>query len=167
MKSTINKAMPEFEIDIDIQGSHWTALIPGIETTTNQAITATLEGLLPHAQHIEISIVLADNNFIQELNKKYRNKDKPTNVLSFPQTDTDDLKMPAIMLGDIIITSEVIEQEAKDQNKDVKNHYTHMLVHGCLHLLHYDHTTDAQAKEMEALEIKILNNLGIKNPYAL
>ncbi len=159
--------MPKFNIDIDVSDAKWHDLIEGIENHTHNVIKNSLSNLLSNAEHVEISIVLSDDDFIQNLNKDYRNKDKPTNVLSFPQTEEDEMDMPALMLGDIIITSGVIEQEAKEQSKSIKDHYTHMLVHGCLHLLHYDHITDEQAEEMESLEIKILDNLGIKNPYAL
>ena len=159
--------MPEFDIDIDVSDEKWHDLIEGIENHTHDVIKHVLSDLVSNAEHLEISIVLSDDDFIQNLNKNYRNKDKPTNVLSFPQTEEDEMDMPALMLGDIIITSGVIKKEAKEQNKSIKDHYTHMLVHGCLHLLHYDHITDEQAEEMESLEIKLLNNLGIKNPYAL
>lgn len=159
--------MPEFDIDIDVSDEKWHDLIEGIENYTHNVIKNILSNLLSNTEHVEISIVLSDDDFIQNLNKDYRNKDKPTNVLSFPQTEEDEMDMPTLMLGDIIITSGVIEQEAKEQKKSIKDHYTHMLVHGCLHLLHYDHITDEQAEEMESLEIKILDNLGIKNPYAL
>ena len=159
--------MPEFDIDIDVSDEKWHDLIEDIENHTHDVIKNILSNLLSNAEHVEISIVLSNDDFIQNLNKDYRNKDKPTNVLSFPQTEEDEMDMPALMLGDIIITSGVIEQEAKEQSKSIKDHYTHMLVHGCLHLLHYDHITDEQAEEMESLEIKILDNLGIKNPYAL
>lgn len=169
MKSIINKAMPEFDIDIDIdvKDPKWLDLISDIETHTNKIVQDILKQLLPDAQHIEISIVLADNDFVQELNKNYRKKDKPTNVLSFPQTEDNEMSFPVLMLGDIIIASGIIEQEASEQNKTIKNHFTHMLVHSCLHLLHYDHITDEEAEIMESMEIKILNDLGIKNPYAL
>ena len=94
------------------------------------------------------------------MNKNYRHQDKPTNVLSFPQTSEDmlDITQPFISLGDIIIAYETMKKEAEDQGKTFADHYSHMLVHGCLHLLHYDHQTDAQAQEMESLEIKILDD---------
>lgn len=159
--------MPELQIDIDIRDGSWLKSLPDIESDTHNVIAKILNQLLNEEQHAEISIVLADDSFVQDLNKNYRDKDKPTNVLSFPQTEEDEMNMPAIMLGDIIIASGVIKHEAQEQEKTIKDHYTHMLVHGCLHLLHYDHITDEQAEEMESLEIKILNTLGIKNPYAL
>ena len=154
-------------IDIAVHDRRWMDDIPDIESWTNSIIICVLE---EHIQsHTEISIVLADNDFIQNLNKTYRNKDAPTNVLSFPQTEPDDLKThaPLISLGDVIIAYETIRKEALEQDKTFKDHYTHMLVHGCLHLLHYDHDTDEQAEEMEALEIRILRDMDIKNPYEI
>ncbi|MGH1455304.1 MAG: rRNA maturation RNase YbeY [Alphaproteobacteria bacterium] len=167
MKSTTSNLMPELEIDIDVKDPLWLKYFSDIENHTHDIITKTLNSQLPNVQHIEISIVLADNNFVQDLNKNYRGKNKPTNVLSFPQTERNELNMPALMLGDIIIASQTIKRESQEQEKTFKDHYTHMLVHGCLHLLHYDHTTDEQAEEMESLETEILSSLGIKNPYAL
>lgn len=157
------------DIDVFVEMEMWHDAITDIQSYS----TKIIENILKHninkkAQHIEISIVLSGNNAIQKLNKTYRNKDKPTNVLSFPQTtaaDIYDMHTPIIHLGDIIIAYETIAQESKVQNKDIRDHYTHMLVHGCLHLLHYDHETDEDAKEMEALEIEILHAFGIKNPY--
>lgn len=115
----------------------------------------------------EISIVLADNDFVQNLNKTYREKDKPTNVLSFPQTEIDefDEAQGMISLGDVIIAHGVITAEAQEQTKDFYDHLRHMLVHGTLHLMHFDHMDEEQAQEMETLEIAILEKMGINNPY--
>jgi len=104
------------------------------------------------------SLLLTDNAHIQQLNRDFRDQDKPTNVLSFPDGE-------AGYLGDIAIALQTIEAEAKDQDKDFYHHFIHMVIHGLLHLKGYDHDTDAQAEEMEALEIKILADIGIKNPY--
>ena len=109
-----------------------------------------------------VSIVLADNDFVQNLNRQYRHKDKPTNVLSFPAENN-----PDGAIGDIILAHETIEQEATVQNKSFKDHVMHMLIHGCLHLLGFDHETDEEAKEMESLEIEALTRLNIKNPYEI
>lgn len=106
----------------------------------------------------EMSIMLTNDNHIQQLNNDFRNKDKPTNVLSFP-ADEDSY------LGDIAISLETIEKEALEQEKDFYHHFIHMLVHGILHLKGYDHLTDEEAEEMETIEIKILADMGIKNPY--
>lgn len=161
--------MPPFQIDIDIQDQKWLSLIPDIESITHNIITTILVQFFPKAQHLEVSIVLSDDDFIQALNKQYRDKNKATNVLSFPQSEIDDINanMPFLMLGDIIISSDTIASEAAEQNKDISDHFTHMLVHGCLHLLHYDHIIESEAEEMEQIEIKILKTLGIKNPYEI
>lgn len=144
------------EIDIAINDERWIEAIPDIEIYTHTTIEHVLTN--QNIKNSEISIVLSNNPFIQDLNKTYRNKDKPTNVLSFPQNEPN-------MLGDIIISFETIKQESIEQQKEMKNHFTHMLVHGCLHLLDYDHECDKDAKIMEALEISILHDLSIKNPY--
>ena len=156
-----------YDIDITIQNKNWLKQIENIEAYSKKVITGILRKISNNVEHTEISIVLADNVFIQNLNKEYRHKDKPTNVLSFPITEPDEAmnNIPFLALGDIIIALETIQNEAKDQNKSIQDHFTHMLVHGCLHLFHYDHFTDVQALEMEALEIEILDGLGIKNPY--
>ncbi len=159
--------MPEYNIDISLQDEVWLNTIEVIKKHSENVLQNVLKRTTQGHEHIEISILLADNDFVQKLNAKYRQKNKPTNVLSFPQTEPSDLDAPSgfVSLGDIIIARETIEEEAKEQKKTIQDHYTHMLVHGCLHLLHYDHKTDEEAEEMERLEIDILNGFGIKNPY--
>jgi len=115
-------------------------------------------------KHSEVSVVLADNKFIQKLNKQYRYKDQPTNVLSFPAMDEYNME-DIEQLGDIIIAFETTIKEAKAQNKEFINHFTHLIVHGLLHLLGYDHIKKEQAEEMEELEKKILLAMGIYDPY--
>ena len=156
------------EIDINIKDERWNDSLQDIHNQTQSIISFVLSTQINADIYMDISIVLADNQFIQNLNKTYRGKDKPTNVLSFPQTDTiEEIAPPICSLGDVIIAYETIIAEALEQNKSPENHYTHMLVHGCLHLLHYDHETEDEAKIMENLEIEILKKLDIKNPYAM
>jgi len=115
---------------------------------------------------MEVSVRIVDAGEIHALNREYRGKDKPTNVLSFPAGEVDGL--PADVprpLGDIVICAEVVRTEAAEQGKDVANHWAHMLVHGTLHLLGHDHETDAEAVEMEALEARILAHFGVRDPY--
>jgi len=116
----------------------------------------------------EIGIACVDLAESQELNLQYREKDKPTNVLSFPSDIPEEMLslLDAEPLGDLVICIPVVLQEATEQQKTPSDHFTHLLVHGILHLLGYDHeTSEAEAEEMEALEIEILKKLGIANPY--
>ncbi|RUP42445.1 MAG: rRNA maturation RNase YbeY [Acinetobacter sp.] len=116
----------------------------------------------------EIGIACVDVSESQELNLQYREKDKPTNVLSFPSDIPEEMLslLDAEPLGDLVICIPVVLQEATEQQKTPSDHFTHLLVHGILHLLGYDHeTSEAEAEEMEALEIEILKKLGIANPY--
>ena len=119
-------------------------------------------------QDCEIGIACVDNDESHKLNLEYRKKDKPTNVLSFPSDIPKEVLplLDAWPMGDLVICIPVVLQEAIDQSKTPIEHFTHMLVHGVLHLMGYDHeTSEADAEEMEALEIKILAKLGFDNPY--
>lgn len=147
--------MPDIECDILHEAGSW----PDIQDNIEPIIRTTL-AQAGHGDACEISIVLTNDAAIRTLNRDYRGKDKATNVLSFPQEE------PA-MLGDIIIALETITREAEDQDKSFHDHFTHMLVHGCLHLLGYDHMNDDEAREMESLEIEILQRMNIKNPYEI
>ncbi len=115
---------------------------------------------------VEVSLVLSDDKTVQELNKTYRNQDKPTNVLSFAALDDEDEPVfEGMLLGDIIIAFETTEKEAIEQGKPLENHLFHLVVHGVLHLLGYDHLNEEEAQTMEALECLILEKNGIKKPY--
>ncbi len=119
-------------------------------------------------QDCEIGIACVDLDQSQQLNLEYRRKDKPTNVLSFPSEIPEEISpmLAARPLGDLVICIPVVLQEAAEQQKVPVEHFTHMLVHGTLHLLGYDHEiSDEDADEMEALEIEILAKLGLNNPY--
>ena len=113
----------------------------------------------------EVTIRIVDSAESQELNSAYRNKDKPTNVLSFPFEAPVGVELD--LLGDLIICRQVVESEAEEQNKLLLAHWAHMVIHGSLHLLGYDHIDEDEAEEMESLEISIMNTLGFENPYAL
>lgn len=121
---------------------------------------------------VEISVRLTDDAEVHALNRDFRGKDKPTNVLSFPQVQADLLESLAnsddgeILLGDVVLARETCACEAEEKGISVVDHATHLIVHGTLHLVGYDHMDDASAAAMEAIEVKALASLGIANPYA-
>jgi probable rRNA maturation factor len=121
--------------------------------------------LLQYQKPFELTIRLVTTKESQQLNNQYRGKDKPTNVLSFPFEVPDGIELD--LLGDLIICVPVVEQEAIEQNKALTAHWAHMVIHGCLHLLGFDHIEDDEADEMEALETKIITALGFPAPYEL
>ncbi|MBL4790737.1 MAG: rRNA maturation RNase YbeY [Kordiimonadaceae bacterium] len=142
-----------------------------IEAAVVRALGAGLPGPLPPA---EIFVQLVDSDKSHTLNHEYRAKDKPTNVLSFPGVEPEDLQAmleqaaqggPPVLLGDLVIATSVIVAEAKEQNKPFGDHLAHLTVHGVLHLLGYDHMEEDAAEEMEELERSILDALGISDPY--
>jgi len=114
-------------------------------------------------QDAEVTIRLVDAQESQQLNSEYRGKDKPTNVLSFPFEAPPGIELN--LLGDLIICKQVVETEASDQGKPLNAHWAHMVVHGALHLLGYDHIADDEAEEMESLETEIMQKMGFDDPY--
>ncbi|MFP1922042.1 rRNA maturation RNase YbeY [Lonsdalea quercina] len=123
-----------------------------------------LDTVLPQFQaESEVTIRIVDEAESHELNHTYRGKDKPTNVLSFPFEAPPEVELP--LLGDLIICRQVVEQEAAEQEKTLEEHWAHMVVHGCLHLLGYDHIEDSEAEEMESLETEIMQGMGYADPY--
>lgn len=116
-----------------------------------------------HGEFFQVSIEIVDKATSQDLNNNYRQKDKPTNVLSFP------LELPEFvkedLIGDLAICAQVVEEEAKQQNKPLLSHWAHLTIHGTLHLLGYDHIQEDEANKMESLEIELLKKLLIENPY--
>lgn len=130
------------------------------EEQINKWLNVILPQFMPNA---ELTIRIVDEAESQQLNNTYRHKDKPTNVLSFPFESPIEIETP--LLGDIVICKQIVEQEAKEQNKSLSSHWAHMITHGCLHLLGYDHIDDEEAQEMESLEIEIMAELGFANPY--
>ena len=117
----------------------------------------------PQSDEVEMTVRIVDEAESHELNLNYRGKDRPTNVLSFPFECPDEVELP--LLGDLVICRQVVEREAQEQDKPVMAHWAHMVVHGSLHLLGYDHIKDDEAEEMESLETQIMTGLGFADPY--
>lgn len=147
-------------LDLDLQiACAETAAIPGIE----QLSQWTEHALTGRRDATELTIRIVDEDESAELNQQYRGKSGATNVLSFPADIPAELELP--LLGDLVICKQRVEQEALAQNKALFEHWAHLVIHGTLHLLGFDHIDDNGAEEMESLEIALLNELGIANPY--
>jgi len=117
----------------------------------------------PQSDEVEMTVRIVDEAESHALNLNYRGKDRPTNVLSFPFECPDEVELP--LLGDLVICRQVVEREAQEQDKPLMAHWAHMVVHGSLHLLGYDHIKDDEAEEMESLETQIMIGLGFVDPY--
>lgn len=113
----------------------------------------------------EVTIRIVTTKEMTTLNKRFRYKEGPTNVLSFPFEMPDEVELDIPILGDVVICADIVNKEALDQDKTADAHWAHMVVHGIFHLLGYDHQTDQEANTMESLEIETLKNLGFANPY--
>ena len=152
---------------VDIQYACEDAGVPEKDDIQSWVELAACEsGRLPD-QPVEFAVRVVGEAEIQTLNQLYRNKDSATNVLSFPTGNIAGLPDNAArQMGDIVVCASVVRDEALRQGKQLADHWAHMLVHGTLHLLGYDHAQDAEAEEMEQLEIAILESRGIANPYA-
>lgn len=156
--------MTQLELDILIESDGW-GDADMLTVLADRAVSAACDVLhLSFAVPQELSIVFTDDTAIRVLNADYRQKDKATNVLSFPQSD-DPMTDPSGLLGDIVLADETVRREADQLDRSFEDHLTHLLVHGFLHLLGYDHITSEEADEMEQLEIAILDKLDIDDPY--
>jgi len=151
-------------IVVRVDTPRWRRAIVGVQPLAERAArAAAATAKKRHAG--EIAVVLADNATVRRLNRDYRGKDKPTNVLSFPNDGGVDPDGGMAPLGDVVLALETVLAEAKDQGKPAGDHLSHLVVHGVLHLFGHDHLKDAAARRMEALETKILAGLGIADPY--
>jgi probable rRNA maturation factor len=146
-------------IDLDLQIATETAALPG-ETQFRLWVETALQGRRDEA---ELTIRIVDDEEGAELNETYRGKPGPTNVLSFPFEAPPGVELP--LLGDIVICAPKVAREAAEQGKPLEAHWAHLTLHGCLHLLGYDHIEQEEAEAMEALETELLAALGYANPY--
>ncbi|WP_144393064.1 rRNA maturation RNase YbeY [Pleionea sediminis] len=150
------------ELDIEVEDN-----IDGVPEQAEfiRWVRAAIEQSGRSMSQAELSIMVVSSKVSQSLNDQYRNKNKPTNVLSFPADIPEYVESP--LLGDLVICAPVLEQEAAEQSKALIDHWAHLTIHGCLHLLGFDHIDDSEAEIMESIEIKVLQQLGISNPYLL
>jgi probable rRNA maturation factor len=173
----------QLDISFSLESGDWETAATDVEGLVEAAARAAFEvaekpEILDGDAPVEMSLVLADDALVQTLNRDYRDKDKPTNVLSFAllddledtDEDADDVLardggMP-ILIGDVILAFETVQREALEQGKSFEDHLTHLVIHGVLHLLGYDHQSDPDADRMERLETSILARMGIADPYS-
>ena len=151
------------DIDVSVEAGGW----PGEDvlcTTAERAVTAALAEMGTEGE-TELSLLFTDDAHIRVLNRDWRGKDKPTNVLSFPAFRMSPGDPLPPLLGDIVLAFETVSSEAALEEKPFEHHLTHLIVHGFLHLLGYDHESPEEAEEMEALERRILARLAIPDPY--
>ena len=177
-------------VDITLADASWSELVPSYHMKVTAAVLAALvaapevspegvsggvsEGVSGEMPALEVSVRLTDDAEVRMLNRTYRGKDKATNILSFPSCAADDLPVavahaakggPPVLMGDLVLASGVLAREAEAMGKTPEDHLGHLVVHGVLHLLGYDHMDDVEAERMEALEVRVLGTLGIGNPY--
>lgn len=149
-------------IDIVVTSPRWKAQ-PRAKTALRRAIAAAAATV--STTRGELAIVLTDDSEMRALNRRWRGKDKPTNVLSFPAKDSFAVQGATRLLGDVVIAYQTTAREAREEHKTFTQHLSHLAVHGYLHLLGYDHEAERDAKRMEKLEAAVLARLNLPNPY--
>lgn len=175
-------ALDALDLSVLVESPKWEKSITDLEDRIPQLLLKIRDTLIDLKESFPffqgIAILLTTDSHVQELNRDFRDKDEPTNVLSFPVYSAEELQelpallpqhkksnQPPLILGDIALAYETIEREANEQQKLFIDHATHLIVHGILHLLGYDHMTEEEQNHMEELEIHILSQLHIRNPY--
>lgn len=149
---------PGIVIDIAEPAPQWRSALPDVAAQIERAAHAAFAAAESESRNVEISIVLADDATVRELNRRWRGRDAPTNVLSFASGERP-------LLGDIVLAYETVAREAADQGKTLADHLSHLVTHGVLHLLGFDHEAPLEAEEMEALERRVLAGIGVADPY--
>jgi len=162
---------PSITVDISLQEPAWENLANIEKIVYETAIKALELAILPKVavgRDLEASLVLANDDLLNLLNNTYREQDKPTNILTFASLDSEEPVIQGVLtLGDVFLSYETLIKEAQEQGRFITDHVRHLVVHGILHLLGYDHIDDDDATDMETLEIRILETLGVQNPYTL
>ncbi len=162
-------SLKDDEIEVLVEEERWHECTSSFDFVNEAAKLALSAGKEPAlSSPVNLSILFSTDKHIRELNKTYRGFDKPTNVLAFPAEGNaaGTLKDEKTHLGDIILAFETVLKEANEQNKTPASHITHLVIHGVLHLMGYDHTTSSEAMKMEQLEVQLMIKLGLTDPYA-
>jgi probable rRNA maturation factor len=154
---------PEIHIDVVVRSARWRKR-PAAKTIVKKAILAAAKAASTSPS--ELAIVLSDDSAMQKLNRDWRGKNAPTNVLSFPAALPGKTRSASLYIGDIVIAYQTVAREAAAESKPFNHHLAHLAIHGFLHLLGYDHDNDRDAQKMERLERKILKRLAVADPYA-
>ena len=156
-------AVPLIAVEVSVHSDTWLRDCPPAAALAKGAVRAALVAAAVRRPAI-VEVILTDDAEQRRLNRDYRGKDAPTNVLSFPMGDTAPVGGP-VLLGDVVLAFETVAREAGEQNKPLADHLRHLVVHGVLHLLGFDHETDTEAEIMERREKEILAGLGVPDPY--
>lgn len=153
-------------IDVATPCARWQRSLPDAERCASTAARAALKGAgrAFRSRQAELSLVLADDRLVRRLNRAWRGRDRATNVLSFA-ADAHAVRGAPVLLGDVVLAFETVRREAAEQGKALSDHLSHLVAHGVLHLVGFDHEDDAEAERMENLERRILAGLGIADPY--
>ena len=156
-----------FSVEVSVHCDSWNAACPAAEALAATAARAALAGIWSEANAPAIlSVILTDDAEQRLLNRTYRGTDAPTNVLSFALADLAATPADApVLLGDVVLAFATVEREAREQHKNLADHLAHLVVHGVLHLLGFDHQGEEEAAAMEAREVEILKSLGVPDPY--
>lgn len=158
---------PSLAIDVAIACARWRRALPDAAHRAERAARAALAGARPRAagdEAVELSLVLADDDVVRGLNRRWRGRDSATNVLSFASGEAGGAGR-TVLLGDVVLAYETVAREAAEQGKPLADHVAHLVAHGVLHLLGFDHVKAAEARRMEALERRVLARLGVGDPY--